>query len=67
MSMIEGEVEVLEIDAPPQERGDRFAARTDDLHRRHHETLRRDFSSVSTRPRRPHTMKGSETYEDNDM
>ncbi|MEU6370275.1 pyridoxamine 5'-phosphate oxidase family protein [Streptomyces sp. NPDC046931] len=26
--MIEGEVEVLEIDALPQERGDRFAART---------------------------------------
>ena len=28
VSMIEGEVEVLEIDALPQERGDRFAART---------------------------------------
>ncbi|WP_319461331.1 hypothetical protein [Micromonospora sp. RTP1Z1] len=28
MSMIESEVEVLEIDALPQERGDRFAART---------------------------------------
>ena len=27
VSMIEGEVEVLEIDALPQERGDRFAAR----------------------------------------
>ena len=27
MSMIEGEVEVLEIDALPQQRGDRFAAR----------------------------------------
>jgi hypothetical protein len=26
--MIDGEVEVLEIDALPQERGDRFAART---------------------------------------
>jgi hypothetical protein len=26
--MVEGEVEVLEIDALPQERGDRFAART---------------------------------------
>ena len=26
--MIEGEVEVLEIDALPQQRGDRFAART---------------------------------------
>ena len=26
--MIEGDVEVLEIDALPQERGDRFAART---------------------------------------
>jgi hypothetical protein len=26
--MIEAEVEVLEIDALPQERGDRFAART---------------------------------------
>ena len=28
VSMIEGEVEVLEIDALPQERGDRFATRT---------------------------------------
>ncbi len=28
VSMIESEVEVLEIDALPQERGDRFAART---------------------------------------
>jgi hypothetical protein len=28
VSMIEGEVEVLEIDTLPQERGDRFAART---------------------------------------
>jgi hypothetical protein len=28
VSMIEGEVEVLEIDALPQELGDRFAART---------------------------------------
>ena len=28
VSMIEGEVEVLEIDALPQERADRFAART---------------------------------------
>jgi len=28
VSMIEGEVEVLEIEALPQERGDRFAART---------------------------------------
>ncbi len=28
VSMVEGEVEVLEIDALPQERGDRFAART---------------------------------------
>jgi hypothetical protein len=28
VSMIEGEVEVLEIDALPQERGDRFVART---------------------------------------
>ncbi len=28
VSMIEGEVEVLEIDALPQQRGDRFAART---------------------------------------
>ena len=28
VSMIEGEVEVLEIDALPQERGDRFAGRT---------------------------------------
>jgi hypothetical protein len=28
VSMIEGTVEVLEIDALPQERGDRFAART---------------------------------------
>ena len=28
VSMIEGEVEVLEIDALPQERGDRFAVRT---------------------------------------
>ena len=28
VSMIEGEVEVLEIDALPQERGDQFAART---------------------------------------
>ncbi|MFE7836092.1 pyridoxamine 5'-phosphate oxidase family protein [Streptomyces sp. NPDC057474] len=28
VSMIEGEVEVLPIDALPQERGDRFAART---------------------------------------
>jgi hypothetical protein len=28
VSMIEGEVEVLEIDALPQERGDRFAAQT---------------------------------------
>jgi hypothetical protein len=28
-SMIEGEVEVLEVDALPQERGDRFAACTD--------------------------------------
>ena len=28
VSMIEGDVEVLEIDAPPPERGDRFAART---------------------------------------
>ena len=28
VSMIDGEVEVLEIDALPQERGDRFAART---------------------------------------
>ena len=28
VSMIEGEVEVLEIDALPPERGDRFAART---------------------------------------
>src|SRR5450756_1808937 len=28
VSMIEGEVEVLEIDALPQDRGDRFAART---------------------------------------
>ena len=28
VSMIEGEVEVLEIDVLPQERGDRFAART---------------------------------------
>lgn len=28
VSMIEGDVEVLEIDALPQERGDRFAART---------------------------------------
>jgi hypothetical protein len=28
VSMIEGEVEVLEIDALPQERGDRFAAHT---------------------------------------
>ncbi len=28
VSMIEGEVEVLEIDALPQERGNRFAART---------------------------------------
>ena len=27
VSMIEGEVEVLEIDALPQQRGDRFAAR----------------------------------------
>jgi hypothetical protein len=26
--MLEGEVEILEIDALPQERGDRFAART---------------------------------------
>ena len=30
-SMIDGEVEVLEIDALPQQRGDRFAARTDRL------------------------------------
>jgi hypothetical protein len=29
VTMIEGEVEVLEIDALPQERGDRFAAHTD--------------------------------------
>ncbi|MCO5996927.1 pyridoxamine 5'-phosphate oxidase family protein [Actinoallomurus rhizosphaericola] len=28
VSMIEGEVEILELDALPQERGDRFAART---------------------------------------
>jgi hypothetical protein len=28
MSVIDGEVEVLEIDALPQERADRFAART---------------------------------------
>jgi nitroimidazol reductase NimA-like FMN-containing flavoprotein (pyridoxamine 5'-phosphate oxidase superfamily) len=28
VSMIDGDVEVLEIDAPAQERGDRFAART---------------------------------------
>ncbi len=28
VSMIEGEVEVLEIDALPQERGERFVART---------------------------------------
>ena len=28
VSMIDGDVEVLEIDALPQERGDRFAART---------------------------------------
>ena len=28
VSMIEGDVEVLEIDALPQERGDRFVART---------------------------------------
>jgi hypothetical protein len=28
VSMIDGEVEVLEIDALPQQRGDRFAART---------------------------------------
>jgi hypothetical protein len=28
VSMIEGEVEVLEIDVLPQDRGDRFAART---------------------------------------
>ena len=28
VSMIDGEVEVLEIDALPRERGDRFAART---------------------------------------
>src|ERR671921_613138 len=28
VAMIEGEVEVLEIDALPRERGDRFAART---------------------------------------
>ena len=28
VSMVAGEVEVLEIDALPQERGDRFAART---------------------------------------
>jgi hypothetical protein len=28
VSMVEGEVEVLEIDALPQERGERFAART---------------------------------------
>ncbi len=28
VSVIDGEVEVLEIDALPQERGDRFAART---------------------------------------
>jgi hypothetical protein len=28
VAMIDGEVEVLEIDALPQERGDRFAART---------------------------------------
>ncbi|MGW3627998.1 hypothetical protein [Streptomyces sp. NPDC000880] len=28
MSMIEGEVEVLEVDALPQQRGDRFVART---------------------------------------
>ena len=28
VSMIEGEVEVLEIDALPQERGDRFVAHT---------------------------------------
>ena len=28
VSMIEGEVEVLEIDALPQDRGDRFVART---------------------------------------
>ena len=28
VSMIEGEVEVLEIDALPQKRGDRFAARS---------------------------------------
>jgi len=28
VSMIEGEVEVLEIDALPRERGDRFVART---------------------------------------
>jgi hypothetical protein len=28
VSIIEGDVEVLEIDAPPQQRGDRFAART---------------------------------------
>ncbi len=28
VSMIEGDVEVLEIDALPRERGDRFAART---------------------------------------
>jgi hypothetical protein len=28
VSMIEGDVEVLEIDALPKERGDRFAART---------------------------------------
>ncbi len=26
--MIEGEVEVLEIDTPPQDRGDRFVAHT---------------------------------------
>ena len=29
VSMIEGDVEVLEIDALPQEQGDRFAARTE--------------------------------------
>ena len=29
VSMIDGDVEVLELDALPQERGDRFAARTD--------------------------------------
>ena len=28
VSMIEGEVEVIEIDAPPQQRGDRFVAHT---------------------------------------